>query len=70
MERIAVQSTDLAIVGYDPQTLVLEITFRRGGVYRYTGVPGQVHRELLAAPSQGLYFRDHIKEKFESVKIA
>ena len=39
MERTAVRSRDIAVIGYDATTLTLEITFRAGGVYHYSGVP-------------------------------
>ena len=39
MERRAVRSTNVASVGYDPKSMVLEIEFKRGGVYQYSGVP-------------------------------
>ena len=55
MERTAVRSRDIAIVGYDEKESVLEITFRGGGVYQYQDVPEAVYRELMAAPSHGNY---------------
>ena len=69
MERIAVRSRDIAIVGYEPETSTLEIAFRIGGVYRYSGVPVAIYQELLKAPSQGLYFDRHIKHQYPYQKI-
>lgn len=69
MERIAVRSRDIAIVGYETQTSTLEIAFRIGGVYRYSRVPAAVYQELLKAPSQGMYFDQHIKHQYPYRKI-
>ena len=64
MERVAVESHDIAVVGYARETRELEITFRRGGVYHYQNVPESVYRELMAAPSVGSYFSQNIKDKY------
>jgi hypothetical protein len=45
MNRISVNSSDLASVGYDPNTSMLEVAFRSGGVYQYFNVP---ERHFLA----------------------
>lgn len=70
MERVPVQSTEIALVGYDSAKLLLEIAFRRGGVYRYRGVPQDVHENLMKAPSIGTYFSEHIKEAYQYTKVA
>lgn len=64
MERTAVRSREIAIVGYDPRTQILEIAFRRGGVYRYHGVSSEVHETLMNSPSMGSYFADQVKDKY------
>lgn len=69
MERIAVQSTDIAIVGYDPATQILEVTFRRGGVYQYNRIPSEVYEALMAADSHGTYFNQFIKDRFTCTKV-
>src|SRR3989338_5788733 len=51
MERTAVRSRDIAIVGYNPSTSTLEVAFRNGAVYHYTDVPAEVHKSLMAASS-------------------
>ena len=61
MNREPVQSSNLASVGYDISTNVLEIEFLNGGVYQYYGVPAQVHEGLMNAGSKGSYFHHNIK---------
>jgi hypothetical protein len=69
MERRAVRSQEIAIVGYDAETLTLEIVFRRGGVYHYTGVPEEIYKGLMTAPSRAIYFSQSVKEKYPYQKI-
>ena len=37
MERQSVSSSNLHSVGYDQESAVLEIKFKEGGVYQYSG---------------------------------
>ena len=66
MQRVAVESTSVASVGYDEHAHVLEIEFRGGRVYRYRDVPAAVHRLLLRAPSIGEFVNRIVKPKFEA----
>jgi hypothetical protein len=70
MERTPVQSTEIAVIGYDSKKSLLEVVFRRGGVYRYRGVPQEVHQQLMEAPSVGTFFTQNIKDSFQYVKVA
>jgi hypothetical protein len=64
MNRAAVRSSNIRSVGYDGQTLTLEVEFHNGTLYQYSGVPAAVHVGLLSAPSKGTYFHDHIRDRF------
>lgn len=64
MQRARVESTMLRSVGYDPSTRVLELEFRNGRLYRYGEVDEEIYRELMAAPSKGRYFLDHIDDQY------
>ena len=70
MNVTPVVSTTLAIVAYDHAGVVLELEFRSGAVYRYFGVPAEVHDGLLRASSKGSYFNREIRERFRHVRIA
>lgn len=61
IERTPVASSDIASIGYHVERSILEVAFHRGGVYRYYDVPLDTFTELLAAPSKGRYFTQHIK---------
>ena len=69
MKRIAVESSSVRAVGYDPATFELEITFRNGLRYRYQQVPVAAYRLLLQAPSIGEFVNKQIKPRFEAKKI-
>lgn len=61
MRRSPVLSSNIAEVGYDSQSNILEVAFIGGAVYRYLGVPSSVHDDLLSAPSVGSFFHFHVK---------
>jgi len=62
MNRTPVSSSNLASVGYDSSTQVLEVEFLHGGIYQYSGIPSWVHADLMAASSHGSYFDQHVKK--------
>ena len=64
LDRVYVTSSNLKSVGYDPSTKMLEIEFRDGALYRYDGVPPDVHCELMGAGSHGKYFHQHIRNVY------
>ena len=70
MHRQAVDSTNLAGVGYDAETETLEVEFHHGGVYEYFGVPPSIHQGLLEAPSLGSYFNKHVRHSYEQRRVS
>lgn len=69
MEHIAVQSKDIAIIGYDQKKRLLEVAFRSGGVYHYSDVPEDIFRSFVNAPSKGTFFASAIKDQYSASKI-
>ncbi len=63
MERIPVQSSNLRSVGYDRESGTLEIEFKSGRVYQYSGVPEEVYEGLMSASSHGTYFDRYIRKQ-------
>ena len=55
MQRRPLRSTSLKAVGYDADTLTLEIEARNGRLVRYTGVPETVYQALLTVPGKALF---------------
>ncbi|QRP43071.1 KTSC domain-containing protein [Amycolatopsis sp. FDAARGOS 1241] len=70
MTRLPVDSTNIASIGYDPRTATLEIEFRHGGVYQYSGVAEATTNALLNAPSHGKYFNQHVKDSYVTRRVA
>lgn len=69
MERVAVQSREIALLGYDAGRKMLEVTFRRGGVYHYQNVPVDIYQALLQAPSIGTFFSEKIRNQYPFEKV-
>lgn len=69
MERTAVSSSNLASVGYDADTLTLEVEFLNGTVYQYYDVPEGVFEELLNAGSVGSYFSHNVRSNYPTQKV-
>lgn len=66
MRRQAVESSAIASMGYDPGSETLELEFRSGSVYDYSGVPPQVYQSLKSAPSKGRFISEHIRGRYPS----
>jgi hypothetical protein len=69
MNRVPVLSSNIAEVGYDAETKVLEIMFNRGSVYQYDDVPAFEYTNLVNANSVGQYFNMMIKNQYKFRKI-
>ncbi len=69
MRRTPVSSTNLASVGYDPGSKILEIEFRQGSVYQYSNVPKSVYHGLMNAASHGSFFHSHIRDRYPTTRI-
>lgn len=63
MMREDVVSSELRSIGYDEQSLILEVEFQSGGIYQYFGVPRQLYLNLMAAESKGRFFNKSIRER-------
>jgi KTSC domain len=59
-----VASSTLATIAYDASEQILQLEFRDRSVYRYLGVPAEVHQALLNAPSKGQFFNRAIRGIF------
>ncbi|MAZ72344.1 MAG: KTSC domain-containing protein [Flavobacteriaceae bacterium] len=64
MERQAVRSSNLASIGYDPSSQILEVEFHGGRLYEFYDVPASEYRALMNASSHGKYFNANIKNNY------
>ena len=70
MNKAMVESTTLLSLAYDEARELLQLEFRSGSVYQYSGVPPEAHEALLNAPSKGSYFNKAIRGRFPYVLTA
>jgi hypothetical protein len=64
MRRVALSSTSIAWIGYDPKAKELELEFRGSGdVYRYFDVPREEHIAFMEADSKGTYLNQIFKQR-------
>lgn len=64
----AVDSGNIARIGYDAEICVLEVEFKGGARYRYKDVPAWLHLEFAEHRSPGSFLHQHIKGKYECFK--
>ena len=69
MNRTTVISSNVASVGYDANTMTLEVEFTNGSVYQYFDVPGTEYEALLNASSVGTYLNQNIKTSYRYAQI-
>ncbi len=69
MNLIKVDSSMIYAVGYDEEAQILEVVFKRTGVYRYRNVPKNVYEGLLASDSKGSYMRDMIIDMYPAEQL-
>jgi hypothetical protein len=60
-----VNSSMMTRVEYDDATSELDITFVGGKTYRSFSVPAEIYDGLRHATSQGTFFNERIKDKFD-----
>jgi hypothetical protein len=69
MQRQPVSSSNIASIGYDQATEILEVEFLNHTVYQYFSVPLQVYEALIRAGSHGIYLNAHIKSQYQCQKV-
>lgn len=68
INRIPVESSNIASVGYDTENKILEIEFHHGGIYQYFDVPKEVYENLINATAIGSYFFHNIRNNHDYSK--
>ena len=67
--RVRVDSTTLAAVAYDDRRAKLQVDFRDGTRYAYSGVSPELFRDLLCAASKGSFFNRYLRGRFPCAKL-
>lgn len=61
INRVRVQSSVIAEIGYDHATMILEVAFHAGSVYQYSDVPAEVYHALVSTESVGRLFDEEVR---------
>ena len=69
MNRIPVESSCVASIGYAAATRVLEVEFLSGAVYEYSDVAPEVFSRWMSADSKGTFFNAEICRSFAYRKV-
>ena len=68
MNRTPVKSSFIESIGYEGDTL--EVVYKDGKVYKYTGVPRETYGSVMGAESIGKALKEQVlKGGFEAEKI-
>ena len=62
MNRTPVTSSNIVSIGYDSETMILEVEFKGRTIYQYYNIPEHMYAELMNAPSHGRYLDTNIKK--------
>lgn len=57
-------STVIQSIGYNGEKQLLIVQFVSGAVYHYKDVPPGIYKTFKSSKSKGVYFNDHVKDKF------
>ena len=63
-------STVIDDIRYEHEREKLYVRFVDGDEYVYVGVPGEVHRSFVEAPSKGRFFAYEIRDKYPYNKLS
>jgi hypothetical protein len=69
MDRQPVTSSSVAEIGYDVNTMTLEVAFRNGTTYQYFDVPESLYQELMSSESVGRFLNEQIKNSYRYTKV-
>lgn len=69
MKMVAVESSNLALIGYDPETRELHVSFHCGMTHAHADVPPEKHSALMGADSHGKYYNQHIRPHHASKRV-
>ncbi len=69
MNRIPVNSSNIASVGYDLETQTMEVEFTNGNIYQYFDVPLLIYEELINAESPGKFLNVQVKGIYRYARL-
>lgn len=74
MQRVPVESSNVASMGYDPVLNIMEVEFKvktgAGPIYQYRDVPKSVYEDVLNAESIGGALNSLVKGVYSFQRVA
>lgn len=61
MQLIPITSSNLSQIGYDPDTMTMQIMFKNGSLYAYQNVEPETYDAMINGGDPGRYFAEIIK---------
>ncbi|WP_260926754.1 KTSC domain-containing protein [Novosphingobium sp. 9] len=65
----AFESSNIASLKYDSDTLTLQVSFHNGSAYQYFDVPQQIWEAFKLADSKGVFLNAEIKGTYRYSKV-
>lgn len=62
IELEPVKSSQVVAIGYDAPTQTMRVRFHSGSTYDYANVPGELHAQIISAPSIGHAINETLKK--------
>lgn len=69
MDWLAVDSSSLSHIAYDPRGRLLDVEFRSGAVHRCVGVEPAAYVALMSAASKGRHLNAWIRDKYNCHRL-
>lgn len=69
MNRTPVRSSNVAEVGYEQESLILEVVFHDGSIYHYFDVPQTIFEQMIGSESVGRFLNEHIKGHYRYSRL-
>lgn len=66
---IPVSSSNISAVSYDEQQQTFQVKFKTDAIYQHDGVPPEVYKAFMDAPSKGKFYADRIKRTYPFRKL-
>lgn len=63
-----IRSSNIEAVGYESGALYIQL--RSGRVYKHTGVPEDLFRNMISASSPGNYYRGFIETMYQRTQVS
>lgn len=68
MPRVKVESSNIYSVGYDADSMTLQVAFKNGAIYNAHPITAECHKSMMNAESIGSFYHQHIRNN-ENVTV-